>query len=296
MRVDELVGKSLFVTTPVYNLQCHTNYVNGLLNLASLCRAYEVQLQINFVHDSLVTRARNRQADLFLSSSSTHQMFIDSDIEFDGADVLKLLCMNEEFVCGAYPKKQMNWARAKRAIKMNPEIEPRDLEVLCGDFVFNIVGTRTSPEITTIRLDELNEITDAGTGFMLLNRSVYEKLIAANAVKSYTPMSDEQSFYGPKIYDFFRAEVDPASDYYLSEDYYFSRLWKSIGGKVWMAPFVKLKHWGTYCYAGNLVAIADSGIAQAEIDEKLAINPDIKVTEAISRPQSIRDTVSAEAK
>jgi hypothetical protein len=261
-----------------------------LLNLASLCRAYEVPLQINFVHDSLVTRARNRQADLFLASGCTHQMFIDSDIEFDGADVLKLLTMNEEFVCGPYPKKTTNWDRAKRAIKINPDIDAKELDALCGDFVFNVVGKQTSPHIMTLDLGKLNEITDAGTGFMLIARTVYDKIIASGKVEAYTIMSDEQSFAGPKVYDFFRAAVDPETNYYLSEDYYFSRLWKSIGGTVWMAPWVQLKHWGFHCFSGNLMALAEFGVAQAEMEERKAQNPGVETT-AAKTPES--DTIAA---
>jgi hypothetical protein len=269
VRVDQLAGKSLFLTTPVYNLNCLSPYVNGLLALSSLCRAYEVPLSINFMHDSLVTRARNRQADLFLSSTFTHQMLIDGDIEFQAADVLKLLTLDEEFIAAPYPKKQINWSRAKKAIVLNREIDVDMLDKLCGDFVVNIVG-KTEDRVTQIKLDTLNEVTDAGTGFMLLNRSVYTKMIDAGKVKSYAPMSDEPSFYGPEIYDFFRADIDPETKHYLSEDYYFSRLWKSMGGKVWMAPWVNLVHWGIYSYRGSLSAVAESGVAQAEIEERLA--------------------------
>jgi hypothetical protein len=271
VRVDQLAGKSLFLTTPVYNLSCLSPYVNGLLSLASLCRAYEVPLSINFMHDSLVTRARNRQADLFMSSTFSHQMLIDGDIEFSAADVLKCLTLDEEFIAAPYPKKQINWSRVKKAVILNPQIDVDSLDKLCGDFVVNIVGKTQDQKVTQISLDTLNEVTDAGTGFMLLNRSVYQKMIDSGKVKSYTPMSDEPSFYGPEIYDFYRAEIDPETNHYLSEDYWFSRMWKSIGGKVWMAPWVTLKHWGIYSYSGSLISVAESGVAQAEIDERLLV-------------------------
>lgn len=271
MRVDELAGKSLFLTTPVYNLTCLSPYVNGLLSLASLCRAYEVPLSINFMHDSLVTRARNRQADLFLSSTFTHQMLIDSDIEFQAADILKMLTLNEEFIAAPYPKKQINWSRVKKAVTIDHNIPVDRLDKVCGDFVINIVGKTEKEKVAQISLDTLNEVTDAGTGFMLINRSVYEKMIDSGKVQSYIPMSDEPSFYGPEIYDFYRAEIDPATKNYLSEDYWFTRMWKSLGGKVWMAPWVTLKHWGIYSYSGSLLAVAESGVAQAEIEEKMAL-------------------------
>jgi hypothetical protein len=260
VKVDTLEGKSLFLTTPVYNLGCTSPYVNGLLSLASLCRAYEVPLSINFMHDSLVTRARNRQADLFLSTQCTHQMFIDSDIEFQAADVLKMLTLDEEFVAAPYPKKELNWARARKAIQLNPDITDKQLDAVAGNFVVNVVAKTEPNKIAHIQLDTLNEITDAGTGFMLVKRTVYEKLIASGKVQSYTPMGDETSYSGPKVYDFFRAEICPDTNHYLSEDYYFSRLFKSIGGKVWMAPWVSLAHWGNMRYGASLLSIAEAGV------------------------------------
>jgi hypothetical protein len=247
------------VSTPVYNLTATTPFQNSILSLAALCRAYDVKFAFNNLHDSLISRARNRCADIFLSQEYDYHVWIDSDIQFEPMDLLNLLTLDYEFLCAPYPKKQINWKRIRDAVAKCPEIDPDKLQYLGSDFVMNIVA-KSEGERTQINLGELLEITDAGTGFMILKRSVYEKLIASGKINAYEPMGDEPSFFGPKIYDFFRVDIDPNTQNYLSEDYWFSRQWKAIGGKVWMAPWVNLSHWGTYCFRGSLMEIAEIGL------------------------------------
>jgi hypothetical protein len=257
--IDQLKGKSLFISTPTYNCTLSSNYAMSLLQLTSLCRAYEVPCTVNLLHDSLVTRVRNRQADMFLASEYTHHMLIDSDIEFTAADVLKMLMMDKPFIAAPYPKKQINWRRIKDVVLKNPDFDHAHLDKMVGDYVINLVKVPDQGN-TLLQVMELNSITDTGTGFMLLAREVYEKLIATGEAKSYVPMQDEPSFYGPEIYDFFRADVDEETRNYLSEDYWICRKWKKVGGDVWLAPWIQLTHWGLYAYRGNLLAIAETGV------------------------------------
>ena len=41
---------------------------------------------------------------------------------------------------------------------------------------------------------------------------------------------------------------------YLSEDYYFSRLWQSIGGEIWADLSMPLDHFGNYLFKGNVAS------------------------------------------
>ena len=64
--------------------------------------------------------------------------------------------------------------------------------------------------------------------------------------------SDQQHIggidFGEAIYDFWKTTVDPESERLLSEDYYFCKLWKEQGGKIYLAPYVKVVHVGTYWF------------------------------------------------
>jgi hypothetical protein len=48
-----------------------------------------------------------------------------------------------------------------------------------------------------------------------------------------------------------------ASHRYLSEDYMFCQYWRKIGGKIWLCPWMKTQHVGTYAFTGNMQSIAN---------------------------------------
>jgi cellulose synthase/poly-beta-1,6-N-acetylglucosamine synthase-like glycosyltransferase len=59
------------------------------------------------------------------------------------------------------------------------------------------------------------------------------------------------------------------SNRYLSEDYMFCYNVKRAGMKVWMCPWMSLKHVGTYVFGGSLAHIASIGAAATADPEKL---------------------------
>jgi hypothetical protein len=51
------------------------------------------------------------------------------------------------------------------------------------------------------------------------------------------------------MYSFFDTEIDESSnDLLLSEDFYFCKRWRDIGGKLFVAPWVRLTHSGNYTF------------------------------------------------
>jgi hypothetical protein len=50
----------------------------------------------------------------------------------------------------------------------------------------------------------------------------------------------------------FDCMVDPDSNRYLSEDYAFCRLWRDIGGKIFVDLDCKLGHLGQHMFTGHL--------------------------------------------
>lgn len=47
------------------------------------------------------------------------------------------------------------------------------------------------------------------------------------------------------------------SDRYLSEDYFFCQQWRNMGGEIWLCPWMKTMHIGTYAFQGDLAAHAN---------------------------------------
>ena len=187
-------------------------------------------------------------------------LFIDADIHFDPRDVVALLAMDKDVIGGPYPKKSIKWPSIKEAVKRHPEIEPGELEKLAGDFVFNPV-----PGTEKFSVAEPIEVLEIGTGYMLVKREVFSKFKEAYPTRAYRPDHVGQAnFDGSRyIHAYFDTVIDTAdsmtgggSERYLSEDYMFCQMWRKIGGQVWLCPWMKTQHIGTYAFTGNMPAVA----------------------------------------
>ena len=60
-------------------------------------------------HDALITRCRNTLLGGFMESPASHLLFVDSDIEFTPAQVVRLLRAGKDCVAAMYPIKSLNW-------------------------------------------------------------------------------------------------------------------------------------------------------------------------------------------
>jgi len=44
---------------------------------------------------------------------------------------------------------------------------------------------------------------------------------------------------------------------YLSEDYMFCQMWRKIGGQIFLCPWMKTQHVGSYAFTGDMPAVAN---------------------------------------
>lgn len=270
IHIEGLTRKKLVVCTPMYSGNCTGFYLQGMMGLASLCTSYGVKLHTVILSDSLVTRGRNRCVDIFKSLASGPDdklMFIDADIQFNAADVLKLMLLEKDVVGALYPLKQLNWKRAKSIMGRNPEFAPEDLPRACTDYVFNLKideGTSGKIDLTTP-----TKVRDLGTGFLMIKRKVFDAIEDAGLAKPYNPCMNEEVFSGPQAYDHFPCGISTElgvgdEGNYLSEDWVFCRRWTKIGGEVFACPWIRLTHFGVMGFEGDLGALAMSGAKLGE--------------------------------
>ena len=261
--VEELRKNKLFVATPMYGGQCNGLYMKACLDLQGICQQYGIEIRFSFLfNESLITRARNYLCDEFIRSGYTHLLFIDSDILFNPQDVLALMAIDKDVIGGPYPKKSINWRNvfngAKKVLE-NDKIDkatwnPGELEGLTGDYVFNPVSGTTQFRVT----DPL-EVMEIGTGFMMVKRHVFDKFKEEYPHLNYKPDHVGQAnFDGSRyIHAYFDTVIDPDSHRYLSEDYMFCQYWRAIGGNIWLCPWMKTQHVGTYAFTGDMPKIAE---------------------------------------
>ena len=261
IKVEDLKEYSLFVATPMYGGMAHGMYMKSCLDLQNIMSNYGVEVKFSFLfNESLITRARNYLVDEFLRSECTHMLFIDSDIHFNPQDVIALLALNKEVIGGPYPKKSINWNNVALAARNNPDMPTGELEGLVGEYVFNVVKGTSQFSVT-----EPLEVLEIGTGFMLIKREVFGKMSEAYPLIRYKPDHvGQKNFDGTRyIHAYFDTVIDSidsitggGSERYLSEDYMFCQMWRKIGGQIYLCPWMKTQHIGSYAFTGNMAAIA----------------------------------------
>ena len=261
--VEQLRERKIMVATPMYGGMCSGQYTKSSVDLGQQAAKYGIDVGFFYIfNESLITRARNYLVDEFMRSHYTHLMFIDADIGFDASDVLALAALadpdsDKDIVAAPYPKKTISWEKIKRAVdKGVADDNPNNLENYVGDFVFN-----PAPGTEQIKINEPAEVLEAGTGFMMIQKRVFEKFGEAHPELLYTPDHIRTAnFDGTrKIHAFFDTVIDPKSNRYLSEDYMFCQWARELGIKVWMCPWMRLKHMGSYIFGGDLASLASIG-------------------------------------
>ena len=265
--LDLLRSKKLFVATPMYGGQCAGMFAKSCADLSAICTQYGIPLQYYFLfNESLITRARNYCCDEFMRSDASHMMFIDADIGFNPQDVIALMALQAgepekyEIIGGPYPKKCISWEKIKAAVDKGIADEDANvLEKYVGDYVFNPKGGQQS-----IPISEPVEVLEIGTGFMMIEK---------NAMQKFYDKYQDQYLYRPdhvrtehfdgtrKIMMYFQAEVDPVSERYLSEDYWFCQKAIAADIKTWFCPWMKLQHVGSYIFGGSLADLASIGVS-----------------------------------
>ena len=262
--IEELKKRKLFIATPMYGGQCAGMFARSIADLSAMCSQYGIPLQMYFLfNESLITRARNYCADEFMRSGADHLMFIDSDIGFNPQDVIALMALQAQepekydIIGGPYPKKCISWEKIKHAVdKGIADEDPNVLERFVGDFVFN-----PKSGTGTIQIGEPAEVLEIGTGFMMISKQAMQKFADSHTQYMYRPDHVRtEAFDGSrKIMMYFQAEVDPKSERYLSEDYWFCQKAQEIGLKTWLCPWMKMQHVGTYIFGGSLADLASIG-------------------------------------
>ena len=171
-----------------------------------------------------------------------------------------------DIIAGPYPKKNISWEKIKMAVDQGvADDNPSVLEHYVGDFVFNPVAGQKS-----VPVNEPVEVGEAGTGFMMIRRETFEKYSEVYPEYKYKPDHVRTAAFdgSREIMAFFDCIIDPESKRYLSEDYMFCYNTRRAGMKVWLCPWMELKHCGNYIFGGSLSALAQIGaVATADMKQ-----------------------------
>lgn len=201
----------VFVATPVRDGRVHAAYMMGLLKY-SKNRECEISLRMG----GSLPQARDELTALFLASTSTHVLFVDSDIQWEPEQVQMLIDADVDIVSGCYTRRQDK-----------PEIPAR------------LTGERQGKD------GELWEAEYVPAGFLLIKKAVIERMCGAYITMQYRTNGGLRTALW--------AETFGAGSYggissYSGEDIAFCERWRKIGGKIWLHQAVLLPHVGEKTY------------------------------------------------
>jgi hypothetical protein len=253
---------TLYILTPCFGGMCHVNYIVSLMSTKELLEKVGIKLKIEFCkNDSLVSRARNNLvAKAMADPDTTHIIFIDNDITWSPAEILKLLISEKSLVGGVYPLKTYFWDRLTNENAVKNLLDKKNAgqfrdRISNADFIqqnllnynINYIGTELKIE------NNLANVRHLATGFMMFKRSTIETLFKAFPSTKYT---DDVGFLSGNQNDFAYALFDCGVEdgHYLSEDWLFCHRWAKLGGKIWIDVSISLTHTGSEDYKGCYIA------------------------------------------
>jgi len=247
----QFAATRVHIATPCYGGMINAQYVTSLLQTVHVLRSFNVDVVINFIrNEALVTRGRNTLVAKFMyDTDATHLFFIDADIEWSAESVLRLIAHDKDVIGGAYPMKTINWDAINHAAAKGKT----ELQNFASTYVLNFMEN----EQDLVKDQDVVEVKDLGTGFLMIKRNVIERLQSAMPELKYRnqPYLQKGEEIGEFCYGLFDTMVDPETDYYLSEDYAFCRRFQSIGGQIHVDRQIELNHIGSYQFEGDVNAI-----------------------------------------
>lgn len=220
-----LAGRSVFIALPAYDFKVSLKLAISLARFAQMAPQHGIEIQIGSICGcSVVSRARNLLAQDMLESDCTDLLFIDSDINFEPEDVLRLMAW------GADPKKGIVAGVPRTRSESKVYIATLDHDGDTNDLTMNGMGLVRAKRVAT--------------AFMLVRREVFEVLAREHPEWQYYDKKTDRQLTA--MFDFKLTEEG-----YMGEDFLFCDRAREHGFEVWVDPSISLGHMGVQEYMGN---------------------------------------------
>lgn len=211
-----------------------------------------------------------------------------------------------DIICGPYPKKCISWEKIVTAVdKGFADEDPQKLENFVGDYVFNpadggnqiplgqpVEVLEAGTGFMMIRRNTFEKFQETYPQFLYKPDHVRtEHFDGSREIMAYFDalIDDKSQNLVPEITAFYEKNPNPTKDEviafladkrtgiakpnysnrYLSEDYMFCQWVRNAGLKVWLCPWMKLQHVGSYVFGGSLVDLAQIGASATTDVSKL---------------------------
>lgn len=262
-------SKKIFIAIPTY-----TGGVSGTTDHSLLRAATEAHKlgwttdKVTREADSCIQRARCYLFTYFLMNTDcTDMLFVDADIGFTAEGFVKLMSYPVDVVGGAYRARGIEEHYILRPLANELQRKPphglMEVEGVGTGFLritrragLKIVASMTDAAAKAkSRADELNQWLAE-----FIDRNIHDDAIIADLKRIVADDSEraQQHWYTdptcPNMTVKNAFEFTVTENRLNSEDYNFCRLWRAIGGQVWVDPDQVLDHVGYTTFRGCLMS------------------------------------------
>ena len=262
----------IFVGTPVHS-DVSIHFFKACLEFQKECFVRKIPIMFQVMKSSLVTQGRQLCVAAFLQSDCTHLLFIDSDISFSYKSIERLIAYDKDITLIPYPIKSMDSEKIKARLKSGSELDPK---LLGNQYTLSLSDPKK------INVDNgFIELERGPSGCMLIKREAFDKLIKEYpefTIDQHT-LIDGKLVKRPHMYNFFDTYWDPNDKTYTGEDFYFCKLAKHAGIKMYGLIDEYISHHGEFTYTGRLLDEFKMAENVAEVKGE-TINSNIEVSSA----------------
>jgi len=257
----------IFVATPVHS-DVSIHYFKACLEFQKECFVRKIAVMFQVMKSSLVTQGRQLCVSGFMESNCTHLLFIDSDISFNFRMVERMINYDKDICLVPYPIKGLDFDKIKTRIKEGSTLDPK---VLGNQYTMSV------PDPSNVRVDNgFIEVERGPAGCMLIKREVIDALIKEYpefTINQHT-LIDGKLVTRKHMYNFFDTYWNKDDKTYTGEDFYFCKLCKHAGIKMYALIDEYISHHGEFSYTGRLLDEFKKTETSTKIEGK-TINSDI---------------------
>lgn len=231
----------LMIAVPSHDGDCSLDFATGLGDIMAALSQHNIYFELaRVVGSSLIPHARNSLVDMFLKSRCQKLLFIDADQGFTRNDVLHLFQSNKKIIAGITPHKRY---------PINFNFEPLEKD----KHYFKEIANKSPEELLKFaeeRADERGEIevNRVGTGFMMIDRSVFD--ILKTEVDHYLPFDDNDQI---KHGEYFA--MGKKGSRFRGEDWFFTEIAQKNHIPIFINVNSMPSHKGAHVWGMNLAQI-----------------------------------------
>ena len=216
---------TVYIAMPCYD-SVKINTMLSIIRLVQQLSQSGIKVGINTMKSPLIHQARNYLTSVFLTTDYTHLLFIDSDVEFEPEAIIRMMVAKKDIICTPYRVKAELLEKHIYTVEFK---NPKTIPFLPGGLV---------------------EITAGPTGIMLIERSVFEKIIKNHPelkIKNKaTPSATKSHEFYYNFFDFGFKE-----GYAIGEDVSFCKLARGNDFKIYANTESTTSHHGSWAWKGK---------------------------------------------